>query len=92
MDGHAYGSWMSRAGDGSMWLRDFLSKDLPNCRTMIYGYHSKLLHPNVNQLKEYGRQFLSEIEKIRNTTEACSLPVSSPKHMLTMHSSFNVAR
>jgi hypothetical protein len=27
---------------GCMWLRDFLRKDFPSSRTMIYGYNSKL--------------------------------------------------
>lgn len=71
MDGHAYGSWMSREGTGVMWLRDFLSRDLSSCRTMIYGYHSKLLASNMSHLKEYGRLFLAEIEKVRNTEEVC---------------------
>ena len=70
MDGKAYVSWMSREGsNGTMWLRDFLARDLPDCRTMIYGYHSKLLATNINQLKEYGRMFFAEFEKIRSTTE-----------------------
>ena len=38
LDGHAYGSWRGKGNLGRMWLRDFLSKDLPNCRTMTYGY------------------------------------------------------
>ncbi|KAH7079953.1 hypothetical protein BKA63DRAFT_231448 [Paraphoma chrysanthemicola] len=76
MDGHAYGSWMSREGNNSaMWLRDFLARDLPDCRTMIYGYHSKLLDTNVNQLKEYGRSFFAELEKIRDTTELQRRPL-----------------
>lgn len=70
MDGHAYGSWMSREGNNSaMWLRDFLAHDLPDCRTMIYGYQSKLLTSNISQLKEYGREFLMEFEKLRDTRE-----------------------
>ncbi|KAK7425600.1 hypothetical protein QQZ08_007923 [Neonectria magnoliae] len=75
MDGHAYGSWMSRNGTGAMWLRDFLSRDLPDCRTMIYGYHSKLLALNMSQLKEYGRLFLTEVEKIRHTAELQRRPL-----------------
>ncbi|KAI0116315.1 hypothetical protein GGR51DRAFT_574646 [Nemania sp. FL0031] len=69
MDGHAYGSWMSREVDNVMWLRDFLARVLPDCRTMIYGYHSKLLASNMSRLKEYGRLFLAEVEKVRDTTE-----------------------
>ncbi|KAI0481790.1 hypothetical protein F4859DRAFT_476008 [Xylaria cf. heliscus] len=75
MDGHAYGSWMSRQVDNVMWLRDFLARDLPDCRTMIYGYHSKLLASNMSQLEEYGRLFLTEIEKIRDTKELQRRPL-----------------
>ena len=38
LDGHAYGSW-SGGDPKRMWLRDFLSEDLPKCRVMIYGYN-----------------------------------------------------
>ncbi|KAK0639378.1 hypothetical protein B0T16DRAFT_497485 [Cercophora newfieldiana] len=75
MDGHAYGSWMSRDAEGDMWLRNFLSDDLPSCRTMIYGYESKLLAPNINQLQEYGRLFLAEIEKVRDTVDLQQRPL-----------------
>jgi hypothetical protein len=36
-----------------MWLRDFLSKDLPQCRTMIYGYNSKLSSHGVDTILNY---------------------------------------
>lgn len=75
MDGHAYGSWMSRDAHGDMWLRNFLSRDLPYCRTMIYGYESKLLAPNINQLQEYGRLFLAEIAKVRDTVDLQQRPL-----------------
>ncbi len=65
MDAHAYGSWMTKDTASVMWLREFLSKDLPDCRTMIYGYQSKLSKWNMNQLSEYGREFFAEISKIR---------------------------
>jgi hypothetical protein len=50
-----------------MWLRDFLSKDLPQCRTMIYGYNSKLSSHGVDTILDYGRELIEEIKKIRNT-------------------------
>ncbi|KAK0716193.1 hypothetical protein B0H67DRAFT_645841 [Lasiosphaeris hirsuta] len=75
MDGHAYGSWMSREGHGDMWLRNFLSRDFPYCRTMIYGYESKLLATNINELQEYGRLFLTEIEKIRDNIDLQQRPL-----------------
>ena len=56
-----------------MWLRDFLSKDLPQCRTMIYGYNSKLSSHGVNTILDYGRELMEEIKKIRNTKEVGTL-------------------
>jgi hypothetical protein len=52
-----------------MWLRDSLSKDLPHCRTMIYGYNSKLSSHGVDTILDYGRELMEEIKKIRNTKE-----------------------
>ncbi|CAG7933712.1 unnamed protein product [Penicillium olsonii] len=69
LDGHAYGSWQGRGNLGRMWLRDFLSKDLPQCRTMIYGYNSKLSSHGVDTILDYGRELMEEIKKIRNTKE-----------------------
>jgi len=69
LDGHAYGSWRGKGNLGRMWLRDFLSKDLPNCRTMIYGYNSKLSSHGINRIMDYGREFLEAIKRVRHTTE-----------------------
>jgi hypothetical protein len=52
-----------------MWLRDFLSKDLPCCRTMIYGYNSKLSSHGVDTIMDYGRGLIEELKKVRNTEE-----------------------
>jgi hypothetical protein len=52
-----------------MWLRDFLSKDLPHCRTMIYGYNSKLTSHRVDTIMDYGRGLLEELKKVRSTEE-----------------------
>ncbi|KAI9685844.1 MAG: hypothetical protein M1822_004122 [Bathelium mastoideum] len=40
LGGHAFGSWA--CSPRHMWLRDFLAKDLPNLRILIYGYNSRL--------------------------------------------------
>jgi hypothetical protein len=69
LDGHAYGSWRGKGNLGRMWLRDFLSKDLPQCRTMIYGYNSKLLSRGVHTIMDYGREFLERIKRVRYTKE-----------------------
>jgi hypothetical protein len=69
LDGHAYGSWRGKGNLGRMWLRDFLSKDLPRCRTMVYGYHSKLSSHGIGTILDYGREFMEEIKKVRYTKE-----------------------
>lgn len=76
LDGHAWGSWRGRGQMGRMWLRDFLSKDLPNCRTMIYGYNTKLKSPGIHTIESYCRSFLDELKKVRKT-EHVSQPTLS---------------
>jgi hypothetical protein len=56
-----------------MWLRDFLSKDLPYCRTMIYGYNAKLSSHGVDTIMDYGRGLIEEIKKIRSTEEVSAV-------------------
>ncbi|PGH08105.1 hypothetical protein AJ79_06105 [Helicocarpus griseus UAMH5409] len=68
LDGHAYGSWKGRGNAGSMWLRDFLSQDLPHCRTMIYGYNSKLSSHGVDTLEDYYRGFMEQINQVRDAS------------------------
>jgi hypothetical protein len=52
-----------------MWLRNFLLKDLPRYRIIIYGYNSKLLSHGVDTILDYGRELMEEIKKIWNTKE-----------------------
>lgn len=48
-----------------MWLRHFLPKDLPNCRTLIYGYNSKLTGAGIHSTKDFISTFLDELVKSR---------------------------
>ncbi|KAL1640014.1 hypothetical protein SLS61_010269 [Didymella pomorum] len=73
LDGHAYGSWRGKGSLGRMWLRDFLCKDLPCCRTMTYGYNSKLSSHGVDTIMDYGRGLLEELKKVRGTEEVACL-------------------
>ncbi|RGP78881.1 ankyrin repeat-containing [Fusarium longipes] len=86
LDGHAYGSWRGKGSLGRMWLRDFLSKDLPHCRTMIYGYNSKLSSHGIDTIMDYGRELMEELKKIRNSEEVsyCELIISTPGMRLTV--------
>jgi hypothetical protein len=58
-----------------MWLRDFLCKDLPRCRMMIYGYNAKLSSHGVDTILDYGRRLMEELKKVRNTEELQKRPL-----------------
>ena len=67
-DGHAHGSW--NGGDPKrMWLRDFLSKDLPRCRVMTYGYNSKLSNPGLHTIADFGRGLRKELLRARRSDQ-----------------------
>jgi hypothetical protein len=69
LDGHAYGSWRTKVNLRRTWFRDFFSKDLPRCRTMTFGYNSKLSSRGIGTLLDYGREFMEEIKKVRYAKE-----------------------
>ncbi|KAK0761662.1 hypothetical protein N5P37_005644, partial [Trichoderma harzianum] len=75
LDGHAYGSWRGRGNLGRMWLRHFLSQDLPYCRTMTYGYNSKLSTCGIDTIMDYSRGLMEALKKIRNTEELRQRPL-----------------
>ena len=68
LDGHAYGSW-SGGYPKRMWLRDFLSKDLPKCRVMTYGYNSKLSNPGLHTIADFGKGLREELLKARRSDQ-----------------------
>lgn len=69
LSGNAFESWRGKGELGRMWLRDFLSVDLPNCRTMTYGYYSRIRSHGVHQIRDYSRGFLEELKKARMSEE-----------------------
>ena len=71
LDGHAYGSW-SGGNPKCMWLRDFLSEDLPKCRVMIYGYNSKLSNPGLHTIADFGRGLQEDLLRARRTDQVAS--------------------
>lgn len=52
-----------------MWLSDFLAEDFPDCRTMIYGYNSKLDGRGTHTILDYTKTFLEELTKARGSLE-----------------------
>ena len=71
LDGHAYGSW-SGGNPKRMWLRDFLSEDLPKCRVMIYGYNSKLSNPGLHTIADFGRGLREDLLRARVSDQVAS--------------------
>ena len=68
LDGHAYGSW-SGGNPKRMWLRDFLSQDLPKCRVMIYGYNSKLSDPGLHTISDFGGDLREDLLRARRSDQ-----------------------
>lgn len=52
-----------------MWLQDFLRIDLPNCRTITYGYDCDLDHDGIQAIKDYDISLLEELKKARKSQE-----------------------
>ena len=71
LDGHAYGSW-SGGNPKRMWLRDFLSEDLPKCRVMIYGHNSKLSNPGLHTISDFGRGLRDDLLRARRSDQVAS--------------------
>ncbi|KAK5656647.1 hypothetical protein OQA88_4627 [Cercophora sp. LCS_1] len=65
LDGNAYGSWRGRDNLGRMWLRHWLSSSMPDCRTMTYGYNSKLSVRGIDTLEDYSRELLEGIKNLQ---------------------------
>ena len=78
LDGHAYGSW-SGGYPKRMWLRDFLSKDLPKCRVMTYGYNSKLSTPGLHTIAGFGRSLRKELLRARRSDQVALKSTDVPK-------------
>ena len=77
LDGHAYGSW-SGGDPKRMWLRDFLSKDLPKCRVMTYGYNSKLSTPGLHTIADFGRGLRKELLRARRSDQVAFKFINVP--------------
>ena len=61
---HAYGSWAHSVQN--MWLRDYLPRDVPNARVLIYGYPSQL-QGNISRsiISDYSNSFTHRLLTMR---------------------------
>ncbi|KND92361.1 Vegetative incompatibility protein HET-E-1 [Tolypocladium ophioglossoides CBS 100239] len=79
---HALGSWKSPNGD-DVWIRDFLPKDLPNIRVLLYGYDTTLPGSLSKQsIEDLGDALLEQIIAFRQNDDTSLRPVIFIGHSL----------
>ena len=65
---HALGSWKSPS-NSDVWLRDYLPKDLPDIRVILYGYKTELLgNESKDSIEDLGLRFLESVISFRHET------------------------
>ncbi|KAI0437727.1 hypothetical protein F4803DRAFT_570483 [Xylaria telfairii] len=82
LGGHALGSWKSPTSN-EVWLREYLPKDVPNQRVIIYGYNTKLQGARSKQsIGDLGARFMESITRFRADTETSQRPIIFIGHSL----------
>ena len=79
---HALGSFKS-SGSFEVWLRDFLPKDIPNIRVLLYGYDTTLAGSNSrSSIRDLSKSLLDSIRAFRSGTDTGSRPIIFIGHSL----------
>ncbi|KAK8859532.1 Protein SERAC1 [Apiospora arundinis] len=66
-----------------LWLRDWLSDDIPKIRVLLYGYDAKLLKSNARSpVEDLGRRFLESLTAFRASDKTEHRPVILIDHSL----------
>ncbi|KAL5592378.1 hypothetical protein FOBRF1_013404 [Fusarium oxysporum] len=79
---HALGSWKSPNSD-EVWLRDFLPKDVPNIRVLLYGYDTTLPGSLSKQsIEDLGGALLEQIIAYRAGDGTSHRPIIFTGHSL----------
>ncbi|KAH6973907.1 hypothetical protein EDB80DRAFT_595707 [Ilyonectria destructans] len=79
---HALGSWKSPNSD-DVWLRDFLPKDVPNIRVLLYGYDTTLPGSVSKQsIEDLGGVLLEQIIVYRASDGTSHRPIIFTGHSL----------
>ncbi|KAM0127106.1 hypothetical protein ACHAO1_009690, partial [Botrytis cinerea] len=77
---HSIGSFK---GKDSIWIRDFLPKDLPSARILAYGYDTSILDKNAkHSISDLAKAFLSSVRAFRSATKASQRPLIFVAHSL----------
>ena len=80
-----------------MWLQDYLAKDVPNARVLIYGYPSQLQgSASCGILTDYTKNFVNRLLSMRDSanvsTPLSDLTVTEIERALVSGSSYNLHR
>ena len=79
--GHAFGSWA--ASQHHMWLRDFLPRDFPRARILLYGYNSQLAHSQSRSIiADFTSNFIAKFRTMRSQSRSESRPTVLIGHSL----------
>ncbi|KAF7915832.1 uncharacterized protein EAE98_010912 [Botrytis deweyae] len=77
---HPIGSFK---GKNSVWIREFLPKDLPSARILAYGYDTSILDKNAkHSIPDLAKAFLSSVRAFRSATKASQRPLIFVAHSL----------
>ncbi|PQE26720.1 ankyrin repeat-containing protein [Rutstroemia sp. NJR-2017a BVV2] len=74
---HAFGTFRSpSAGSHEMWLRDFLPKDIPKTRILLYGYPSTVDGgQSIEKVEDIASTFLNRLTMFRRGTSTRERPI-----------------
>ncbi|KZL75278.1 ankyrin repeat-containing protein [Colletotrichum tofieldiae] len=79
---HALGSWRAPDGD-DVWLRDFLPRNIPNIRVLLYGYNTMLPSSRSKQsIEDLGGTLLEQIIAFRTRDGTSLRPIVFIGHSL----------
>ncbi|KAJ9133696.1 Vegetative incompatibility protein HET-E-1 [Pleurostoma richardsiae] len=79
---HAFGSWKSQNND-DIWLCDYLPKDIPEIRVLLYGYDTRLQNNLSKQsIEDLGVDFLESLVAFRAHDGTCRRPIIFIGHSL----------
>lgn len=79
--GHAFGSWST--ANQRLWLRDFLPRDIPQARILLYGYNSRIVNSQSRSiLADFSSNFIAKFNAMRAHSHSENRPVIFIGHSL----------
>ncbi|KAI5922299.1 hypothetical protein F4810DRAFT_711663 [Camillea tinctor] len=84
LNSHPFGSWKTKSpGHDDVWLRDYIPRDLPQARVLLYGYNSPLKTNNkLLSIMSLGETLTENINAFRRADSTDKRPVIFIGHSL----------